>query len=65
MNEAPVSDVKMTRRRFLATAMPALAGAALARDVTGAGPAHEASTAPKLSVMTVRGRINADQLGAT
>jgi phosphotriesterase-related protein len=57
MSEAQEPDVKMPRRRFLATAMPALAGAALARDVTGA--------APKLSVMTVRGRINADQLGAT
>jgi phosphotriesterase-related protein len=36
--------------------MPALAGAALARDLTAA---------PKLSVMTVRGPIDADQLGVT
>jgi phosphotriesterase-related protein len=41
---------------FLTTAMPALACAALARDVTGA---------PKLSAMTVRGRIDADRLGST
>jgi predicted metal-dependent phosphotriesterase family hydrolase len=46
----------MLRRRFLVTTMSALAGAALAR---------EASAAPKLSVMTVRGRIDADQLGTT
>src|SRR5262245_26049001 len=51
-----ISIMKMPRRRFLATAMPALAGAALARDEAGA---------PKLSVMTVRGRIDADRLGAT
>jgi len=46
----------MPRRRFLAIAIPALACAALARDVPGA---------PKLSVMTVRGRIDADRLGST
>lgn len=46
----------MIRRRFLVTTISALAGAALAR---------EASAAPKLSVMTVRGRIDADQLGTT
>jgi phosphotriesterase-related protein len=46
----------MPRRRFLATTIPALAGAALARIVTAA---------PKLSVMTVRGPIDADQLGVT
>ena len=56
MGESPEPDLKMPRRRFLATAMPALACAALARDVPGA---------PKLSVMTVRGRIDADRLGST
>ena len=56
MSEFPAPDVKMPRRRFLATAAPALAGAALARV---------ASAAPKLSVMTVRGRIDAERLGAT
>jgi predicted metal-dependent phosphotriesterase family hydrolase len=56
MSESPEPNMKMPRRRFLATAMPALAGAALAR---------EASAAPKLSVMTVRGRIDAGRLGAT
>jgi phosphotriesterase-related protein len=49
-------DLKMPRRRFLATTMPALAGAALAHNVTGA---------PKLSVMTVRGPIDAERLGVT
>jgi len=56
MSEFPAPDVKMPRRRFLATAAPALAGAALALD---------ALAAPKLSVMTVRGRIDAERLGAT
>ena len=55
MSEFPAPDVKMPRRRFLATAAPALAGAALARCVRR----------PKLSVMTVRGRIDAERLGAT
>ncbi|HKQ79555.1 MAG TPA: phosphotriesterase [Blastocatellia bacterium] len=65
MSEAHQPDMNMPRRRFLATTMPALAGAALARNRTGAGPSVEAPAAPKLSVMTVRGRVNADQLGAT
>jgi phosphotriesterase-related protein len=56
MHESPKPGEKTPRRRFLATAAPALAGAALWR---------EAPPAPKLSVMTVRGRINADQLGTT
>lgn len=46
----------MERRRFLAMAMPALAGAALRRDV---------AAAPKHSVMTVRGPISAERLGVT
>jgi predicted metal-dependent phosphotriesterase family hydrolase len=46
----------MPRRRFLATVMPALACAALARDKIAP---------PKLSAMTVRGRIDADRLGST
>jgi phosphotriesterase-related protein len=46
---------KIPRRLFIATAAPALAGAALWRE----------TPAPKLSVMTVRGRIDADQLGTT
>jgi predicted metal-dependent phosphotriesterase family hydrolase len=46
----------MLRRRFVTTAIAATAGAALWRKVTAA---------PKLSVMTVRGRIDADQLGTT
>jgi predicted metal-dependent phosphotriesterase family hydrolase len=49
-------DSKMPRRRFLATTVSALAGAALA---------NQAAAAPKLSVMTVRGLIDADKLGAT
>src|SRR5262245_41493847 len=65
MFEALEPDVKLPRRRFLATAMPALAGAALARNVTGAGPSLESPAAQKLSVMTVRGPVNADQLGVT
>ena len=56
MSESPEPESKMPRRRFLAIAIPALACAALARDVPGA---------PKLSVMTVRGRIDADRLGST
>lgn len=56
MRETPELDAKTPRRRFLTTAMSALAGAALTRDVTAA---------PKLSVMTVRGRVGADQLGVT
>ncbi|MGH9768104.1 MAG: phosphotriesterase family protein [Blastocatellia bacterium] len=56
MCETPEPGAKMPRRRFLTTAASALAGAALTRDVTAA---------QKLSVMTVRGRINADQLGVT
>src|SRR5262245_32012987 len=56
MRDAPEPDLKIPRRRFLAMTMPALAGAALARD---------ALAAPKLSVMTVRGRIDAERLGAT
>jgi predicted metal-dependent phosphotriesterase family hydrolase len=51
-----LGETSMIRRRFLVTTISALAGAALAR---------EASAAPKLSVMTVRGRIDADQLGTT
>jgi predicted metal-dependent phosphotriesterase family hydrolase len=46
----------MLRRRFVTTAMTAMAGAALWRNATAA---------PKLSVMTVRGRIDAGQLGTT
>src|SRR5262245_62100174 len=46
----------MLRRRFVTTAMAAMAGAALWRNATAA---------PKLSVMTVRGRIDADLLGTT
>jgi predicted metal-dependent phosphotriesterase family hydrolase len=56
MLDAPKLDLKMPRRRFLAVTMPALAGAALSRNVTAA---------PKLSVMAVRGRIDAERLGVT
>jgi predicted metal-dependent phosphotriesterase family hydrolase len=56
MLDSPGPNSKMPRRRFLAVTMPALAGAALTRDVTAA---------PKLSVMAVRGRIDAERLGVT
>ena len=56
MSEVHEPDAQTSRRRFLATAMTALAGAALARD---------SIAAPKLSVMTVRGRVDAAQLGTT
>ncbi|MGH9851834.1 MAG: phosphotriesterase family protein [Blastocatellia bacterium] len=47
----------MHRRQFIQTTTAALIGAALADGA--------AAASPKLSVMTVRGRINADQLGVT
>jgi len=65
MNEAQEPDVKIPRRRFLSTAAPALAGAALACGVTCPAAQLETRAAPKLSAMTVRGRVNADQLGVT
>jgi phosphotriesterase-related protein len=55
MFNATEPDSKTPRRRFLAAAAPALAGAALWREAAAQKPA----------VMTVRGLINADQLGAT
>lgn len=46
----------MNRRRFIQTTTAALVGAAGLRAITAA---------PKLSVMTLRGRVDADQLGFT
>jgi predicted metal-dependent phosphotriesterase family hydrolase len=56
MLDTPELNLKMPRRRFLAAAMPALAGMALAR---------EKIAPPKLTVMTVNGRIDAVRLGVT
>jgi phosphotriesterase-related protein len=56
MSEAPNPNVNIPRRRFITAAASALVGALAARVV---------AAEPKLSVMTVRGRVNVDQLGVT
>ncbi len=56
MFETRGPGAKTRRRQFLTTAMSALAGAALSRDLIAA---------QNQSAMTVRGRIGTDQLGVT